>query len=79
MAVAVPLAVPVIALILGNQLIELAQQIVLHVRVVVFVDGDGGGGVRDVDDGHPLRHPVLSRDDADLIGHIHDLAAPMRL
>src|SRR5580658_7072544 len=45
-AIAVSFGVAVVCLAMGNQFGEFLEQIVLHIRVGVFVDGDGGGSWR---------------------------------
>ena len=46
----------------GKRLAQTEQQIVLHIRVGVFVDGDTGGRVRTVHHGKTALHTALADD-----------------
>jgi hypothetical protein len=68
-AVAVALVVLVVRLALGDQRLELAEHVALHVGVGILVDGDAGRGVRDVDDDEPADEPRRE----DLLDHRSDV------
>src|SRR5438067_12110655 len=54
--VAVALTVPEALLLLRHGALQPKEDIMPHVRVGILVDGDGGGGMRAVDDAASLPH-----------------------
>jgi hypothetical protein len=77
-AVAVALAVLVIALVLGDQRLELREHVVADVGVGVFVDRGGGGRVGDVGDDDAGGHAVGGDDALDAVGDVEHFGAGPR-